>query len=201
MPDKIIYVYVLDGYADWEIAHVLPELRRTGGYTVHTVSLDGKPVVSMGGLSVVPAGALASVEPEKAAIFILPGSDKWTREPIPAALAQLLQLLDRTGVPLAAACAATTVIARLGLIRGREHTSNSLQYLADAVPEYCEDAKYVDDVAVRDGGLITASGLGDVEFASEIFAELKVMDEDVRNNWEVIFRTTEIPEGFFDQEE
>lgn len=200
MPEKIVYVYLLEGYADWEISHVLPELRRTGGYEVRAVSLDGKPVVSMGGLTVQPAGDLATVDPDKAAIFILPGSAKWTAEPIPAALAQLLRTLDAKGVALAAACAATTVVARLGLLRGREHTSNALQYLVDAVPEYQEEANYVDDVAVRDRGLITASGLGDIEFASEIFAELKVMDDDIRNNWEVVFRTTEIPDGFFDQE-
>lgn len=193
MPDKIAYLFVFDGFADWQPAHALCELRRSGGFTVRTVSLTGEKVVSMGGLGIQPDGGLEGVELDKATIFILPGGAKWLTEPVVPALREILRVLDKRGVPLAAICSATTVIARLGLFRGREHTSNSMEFLQNAVPEYDEADQYVEDLAVRDQGLITASGLGNIEFASEIFAELQVMEEDLRNNWEVIFRTAEIP--------
>ena len=54
-------------------------------------------------------------------------------------------------------------------------------------PGYSEAAHYVDAPAVRDRGLITASGLGDVEFARELFEELGVLSPDQRAQWADIF--------------
>jgi putative intracellular protease/amidase len=107
----------------------------------------------------------------------------------------LLHDLDSQGIPIAAICAATVAIARLGLLRGRRHTSNGLEYLRLNVPDYAEAANYVDSPAVRDRGLITASGLGDVEFARELFEELSVLSAEDRAAWAAIFRTARLPEG------
>ena len=197
MAEKIVYLYVSDGFADWEPAHALAEVRRTGGYTVKTISLDGQPVVSMGGLRILPDGSLDLVDPATAALFIIPGGENWAKDPVPKPLAMLLKKLDEGQVPLAAICAATIAIARLGLLHGRRHTSNALEYLQNHVPDYNDAASYVDEVSVRDRGLITASGLGDVEFAADIFAELNVMDDAMRIGWKNVFRTTQIPPGFF----
>jgi hypothetical protein len=41
---------------------------------------------------------------------------------------------------------------------------------------------------------ITASGLGDVEFARELFEELNVLSADDRAAWATIFRTARLPE-------
>jgi hypothetical protein len=41
---------------------------------------------------------------------------------------------------------------------------------------------------VRDRGLITASGLADVEFAEEIMAELGVLSDSDRSYWTSLFR-------------
>jgi hypothetical protein len=51
----------------------------------------------------------------------------------------------------------------------------------------------VDEPAVRDGGLITASGLADVEFARELFEELDVLPPPQRALWARIFRTARLP--------
>jgi len=61
-------------------------------------------------------------------------------------------------------------------------------YLKQQVPAYTESAMYVDAPAVRDRGLITASGLADVEFAQEIMAELGVLSDDDRAYWTTLFR-------------
>ena len=39
MPDKAVYLLVVDGFADWEAAHAIAELRRHGGYRVESVGL------------------------------------------------------------------------------------------------------------------------------------------------------------------
>lgn len=193
MPEKAVHLLVVHGFADWEPAHAVAELRRSGGYRVETVGLTAAPVESMGGIRVLPSTTLEAVEPEDVAVFILPGGERWEREPVEPELSALLERLAARRVPLAAICAATTVIARLGLVRGRRHTSNGLAYLRSQVPDYAEAAGYVDAPAVRDRGLITASGVGDVEFARELFEELHVLGADDRAAWATMFRSGRIP--------
>lgn len=160
---------------------------------MEVVGLSLESVESMGGLTVQPTRALASVDPNDVAVFILPGGDRWEQQPLEPDLLAVLAVLDRAGVPIAAICAATTAIARAGLLRGRKHTSNGLTYLRRHVPGYSESVNYVDTGAVRDRGLITASGLADVEFAREIMAELDVLSESGRALWAGAFRAGRIP--------
>ena len=194
MPDKAVYLLVVDGFADWEPAHAIAELRRHGGYRVESVGLRRDPVVSMGGLRVLPSRVVAEVAPNDVAVFILPGGDRWETMPVENELASALKRLDAQTVPIAAICAATVAIARLGLLRGRKHTSNGLKYLQTQVPEYREAQNYVEAPAVRDRGLITASGLADVEFARELFEELGVLSPGDRAVWADIFRNPRLPE-------
>ena len=195
MPNKAVYLLVVPGFADWEPAHAVAELRRHGQYRVEVVGLSADPVQSMGGITVQPSQAVAAVEPTDVAVFIVPGGDRWEQQPPEAELTQLLRTLDHQGVPIAAICAATTTIVRVGLLRGRRHTSNGLAYLRRHVPEYGDEATYVDAPAVRDRGLITASGLGDVEFAGEIMAELGVLSAENRRLWTTLFRGGRVVDG------
>ena len=195
MPSKAVYLLVVPGYADWEPAHAVAELSRHGHYRVEVVGLTADPVSSMGGVTVLPTQTLSSVDPADVAVFILPGGDRWEQQAVEPELVQFLHVIDRKGVPIAAICAATTVLARSGLLRGRRHTSNGLSYLEQHVPEYTETATYVDAPAVRDRGLITATGLGDVEFAREIMAELNVLSARDRDRWAALFRGGRVPGG------
>ena len=195
MPERAVYLLVVEGFADWEPAHAVAELRRHGQYRVEAVGLTLEPVRSMGGIRVLPSTVVDDVDPADVAVFILPGGDRWETSPIEPEIELLLDRLDARGVPIAAICAATVAISRLGLLRGRRHTSNGLQYLRSHVPGYDEAANYVDIPAVRDRGLITASGLGDVEFARELFEELDVLSAEDRAAWATIFRSARLPEG------
>ena len=195
MPTKAVYLLIVPGFADWEPAHALAELRRHGGFRVEVVGLSTAPVESMGGLRVQPGRPIAEVDPADVAAFILPGGDRWETSPVEPELAALLRRLDAAAVPLAAICAATVAIARTGLLRGRRHTSNGRAYLEQLVPGYDGGAEYVDAPAVRDRGLITASGLADVEFAAELFNELDVLSESERAEWIDLFRGGRLPPG------
>jgi putative intracellular protease/amidase len=195
MPTKAVYLLVVPGWADWEPAHALAELRRHGHYRVEVVGLTIDPVQSMGGITVQPTWTVATVDPADVAVFVVPGGDRWERQPPEPELTQLLRALDHQAVPIAAICAGTTAIARAGLLRGRHHTSNGLAYLRQHVPDYTDDAAYVDAPAVRDRALITASGLADVEFASEIMAELNVLNAETRRMWTTAFRSGRLPRG------
>lgn len=193
VPAKSIHLLVVDGFADWEPAHALAELRRCGGYRVESVGLSSEPVESMGGIRVLPSRTIDAVDPVDVAVFILPGGDRWEQQPVEPALAEKLHELADRQVPIAAICGATVALAQLGLIRGRRHTSNGLAYLQEKAPAYADASGYVDEPAVRDRGLITASGLADVEFARELFEELGVLTPAERAEWAGIFRAGRLP--------
>jgi putative intracellular protease/amidase len=193
MPTKAVYLLVVPGFADWEPGHALAELRRHGKYRTEVVGLTLDPVESMGGMMIQPGRAVATVDASDVAALIVPGGDRWERQGPEPAIIQLLQALDNQRVPIAAICAGTTAVARAGLIRGRRHTSNGLAYLRRQVPDYGDSDSYVDAPAVRDQGLITATGLADVEFAAEIMAELNVLSAEHRALWTTLFRSGRVP--------
>jgi len=193
VPEKVVCFLAVPGFADWEAAHALAELRRHGHYRVQVVGFTRQPVKSMGGMVVQPTCSLGELDLDAVAVFILPGGDRWEQQPVEPELLSLLVALADRSVPIAAICAATTAVARAGLLRGRRHTSNGLEYLKHQVPEYTESVGYVDAPAVRDRGVITASGLADVEFAREILAELGVLTEEDRGLWATMYREGRFP--------
>jgi putative intracellular protease/amidase len=192
-PARAAYVLIFEGFADWEPSHALAELRREGQYRVECVGLTAAPVRSMGGMTVLPSKTVSEIDPADVAIFILPGGDRWENAPVETEVVELLGRLDAEDRPIAAICGATIAISAIGLLRGRRHTSNGLDYLRSHVSNYAEADNYVDAPAVRDQKLITASGLGDVEFAREIFEELGVMTAENRELWAQIFRSASLP--------
>jgi putative intracellular protease/amidase len=199
MPDHIrenakksVYVLVFDGLADWEPAHAICELRRSGKFNVVTVGFSSETVTTMGGLRVIPDLTLEQLELHDAALFILPGGDMWEQNEH-GGVRTLLRRCHASHVPVAAICGATLEIARSGLTAGVRHTSNGLSYLQSMVPEYHDEALYIDELAVCDNGIITASGLGSVEFAREIFRVLHVYDEKDLSTWFDMFKHGMIP--------
>jgi putative intracellular protease/amidase len=189
-----VHVLVFDGFADWEPAHALAELRRSGGLDVVAVGFTERPVTSMGGLRVLPEITVDAVDLAAVRVLILPGGEMWERAAPPAALVGLLRQLEDSGITIAAICAATLAAAHAGLLNTRRHTSNGREYLADAVPSYTGSELYVDELAARDRGVITASGVGNVEFAREIMAELGVLSADDLAVWYDLFKHGKLPE-------
>lgn len=188
-----VHVLVFDGFADWEPAFALAELRRSGGLEVVTLGFGRAPVTSMGGLRVLPQGSLADLRPDAVRLLLLPGGDLWEGAYPRAELERALQALRALGVPVAAICGATLALARAGLLDDRTHTSNEPGYLERLAPEYRGSAFYVEVLAVRDRGVITASGLGPTEFAREIFEELGVFGAEDRDLWYQLFKYGRFP--------
>lgn len=165
------YVLISNGYADWEPASVLAELRRTFGFSVRTIRLTTETVVSMGGLRVIPDLTLSEFEPESADILILPGGDSWTRGEVieVSKAARTMVALNR---PVAAICAATLALAYAGLLDEHLHTSNGKAFIGKYVPGYRGKELYRASRAVSDRFVITANGLAPFAFAAEIFRAL-----------------------------
>jgi putative intracellular protease/amidase len=181
------YSLVFDGLADWELAHALCEINKSGKFEVVSVGFSDKPVTTMGGLVVSPNITLDEVTPADAAIFMMPGGDMWEGESHEN-LKTLLRRLHAERVPIGAICGATLEIARAGLTRNVRHTSNSKDYLKTMVADYSDENFYVDDLAVTDQNIITASGLGCVEFAREVIKQLNIYTDADARTWFEMFK-------------
>jgi putative intracellular protease/amidase len=181
---KQAHILLFDGYMDWEPALLLAELRRSGGFDVHAIGFDSEPATSKGGLRVLVERALVDVSPEDFEFLILPGGDLWEVGDYPReAVHSLVARLEAAGTPIAAICGATIALARAGVLDARRHTSNLRDYLVENAREYSGQEYYVDELSVRDRGVITASGLGHVEFARDVLAEAGVFSEDDLVKW------------------
>jgi putative intracellular protease/amidase len=183
---NIAYVLVHDGYADWEPASALAELRRTFGFAVRSMGLTAQPVVSMAGLKVVPDIALSEFVPESAAILILPGGDFWTTGEVPA-ISKAVQSMAALGRPVAAICGATLALAHCGLLDDRLHTSNGKDFIGKYVSSYRGAQHYRAAPAVRDRSVITANGLAPFAFAAEIFRAMAPERKDDIDIYESLY--------------
>lgn len=193
---RSIHVVVFDGFADWEPAHALAELRRWGRRSVRVVGFSLAPVVSMGGLRVSPDVSLDDVTIDEVELLLLPGGDLWEDSAYPrASLERLITRLVEIETPVAAICAATLALGRAGVLDTRRHTSNARSYLPTHAPEYAGASRYVEAAAVRDMHVITASGLAPVDFAREIFAELKIFNAADEALWYAMFKDGRLPAG------
>lgn len=168
-----VAIFVFDGYADWGPALALAHLRDDFGFTVRSYGLTADPVVTMGGLRILPDATLADVAPSDHKLLILPGGDLW-REGEKKAITALLKRAHAAGTAIAAIGHATAAPAFAGLLDDRAHTSNRLAYLVEtAGAAYGGQAYYRDAAAaVVDRGVVTAPGDAPVAFASAIFRHL-----------------------------
>jgi putative intracellular protease/amidase len=188
-----VYFYVFDGFADWEAALALCEIRRPGDFRVRTVALDRRPVQSMGGLTVLPDLALDEVDPARAALVILPGGTVWERGEI-APVSALVRRLHAGGTTIAALAGGVLALAYAGLLDTRRHAGSYAGHIETYVPDYAGGAHYAADaLAIGDDRVITASSVGHVEFAREIIAALGLYDERDRGIWYRLFKHGEPP--------
>ena len=178
-----VYFFVFDGYADWEAALALCEIRRPGDFRVRTVALDRRPVQSMGGLTVLPDLALDEIDVDRALLLILPGGTAWERgeiEPVSATLRRL----HAEGTTIGALCSGVLALAYAGLVDTRRHTGNYAGHIETYVPDYPGAAHYdADALALTDDGVITAGGVSGIEFAREVIRALDLYDERDTEAW------------------
>jgi putative intracellular protease/amidase len=182
------HVAVYDTLADWEVGHLLVELR-TGRFTgtphqVVTVAESLEPVRTMGGQRILPDLRLAALDPADSVVLILPGAELWDAGGGSAFTAMARRFLD-AGVPVAAICGATAGLARAGLLDDRRHTSAHVSYLA--ATGYAGADLYVDARAVIDGDLITAGPQSPVQFARATLERLGLASAARLAAYEAVF--------------
>lgn len=191
----IAYLYVLDTLADWEIGYITAELN-SGRFLdkakkkepIIKVGATHKPIKTMGGLTVTPDLQIEDLQLKDDDLLILPGADTWA-EPANQKVISLLPENLKKKTTIAAICGATVALAENGLLNNRKHTSNDLGWLKLTCPKYLGENFYVNQPAVSDDNLITASGLAALEFSYEVFKKTSVMKAQTAEAWYQLYKT------------
>jgi putative intracellular protease/amidase len=192
MTKETVHCYVFDTLADWEHGFAIAGIHNTqfhrvpDRWRVRTVAPRGEPIITSGGVRIVPDMALDDLSPSESRMLILPGGDTWDEGGNTDAVEKAREFLDN-GVPVAAICGATAGLARGGLLDERRHTSNAREYIA--ATGYRGGALYQDEPAVTDGDLITAASMAPLEFAYHIYKRLDLYAPDVLDAWYGLFST------------
>lgn len=199
MQPRTIALYVTDTMPDWEYAYLTTQVAdaeqvRPGRFSLALVG-DGTAVVrSLGGLPVQPTHDLADLaEDEALAALVVPGGSGYGTGH--ERLVALVERLLARGVPVAAICGGTSLLARAGVLDERRHTSNDAAYLA--MTGYAGGARYVDAPVVTDRGVTTAGSVHPVPFTAEVVRLTGLCPESVVAPWELL-HTTGDPRHFYE---
>jgi len=184
---KEICVFLFNGFSDWEISYLTPEINKSEQFDLVYFSKNGDMITSMGGLRVKTTTSIGDLSFEDANMLILPGGEAWEKGDNKE-IDKITKHFFETGKPIAAICAATIYLGQLGLLNDLKHTSNDLNYLKQVAPNYSGDEHYHNSLAVTDRNIITANGVAPIEFAREIFKTLGLYDNDTIERWFQLFK-------------
>lgn len=198
-----VYIYLLNTLADWEIGYLTAELFSKRYFADKNMPCElvrvadtMDPITSMGGMRLTPDRRLDSVQFNEGDLLVLPGGDLWMGSETDAVLAKAKALIEN-GVAVAAICGATMGLARVGALDFKKHTSNNLGYLKMVCPAYRGEANFIEEPAVCDGNLITATGLAPLEFAYEVIKLMKVFKPETLEAW-YLLNSTKQARYFYD---
>lgn len=153
----MVYIFLADGFEDIEAIAPLDILRRAKIET-RTVGVTGMSVTTAHGLTVQADCALDEVDIEKCEMLVLPGGGKGT-ENLKASpcVNELVRQADENGKLIAAICAAPTIFAELGLLKGRRAVCFPSM---ESVLEQNGARIQRDESVTHDGHIITARAAG-----------------------------------------
>lgn len=184
---RLIYLFVFNGFADWEPAYAISEINKSSKYQVVTVAMEQVPIVSMGGLRILPDITIGEIEYLNTDLFILPGGYRWEEDSMDE-IVPVIENCRRHSIPVAAICGATLFLANHGYMNNTPHTSNQLKYLKTHSLNYSGDLYYQEKPCVKENGFITANGAASLEFAYAILETLRVYDKNQLDQWYKVFK-------------
>ncbi|MGW4170342.1 GlxA family transcriptional regulator [Streptomyces chartreusis] len=145
------------------------EQHAPGTYRIRTASLDGAPVRTSSGLTLVPDRALG--DPLDAHTLVVPGG-QGTRSPDPALVGWLREHGPRAE-RLVSVCAGAILLAAAGLLDGRRATTH-WAYCDKLARDHPDVEVDPDPIYVRDGHVATSAGV-----TSGIDLALALVEEDL----------------------
>ncbi|MFE2377066.1 GlxA family transcriptional regulator [Streptomyces sp. NPDC059398] len=174
MPQRPLLIVLFDGVQSLDVTGPLEVFAGAGridrdAYTLRTASLDGAPVRTSGGLTLVPDGTLAdSGDPHT---LLVPGG-QGTRAPDPRLIDWLREHAPRAE-RVVSVCTGALLLARTGLLDGHRITTHwsVCDHLARTYPAVDVDPE---PIFVRDGKFATSAGV-----TAGIDLALALVEEDL----------------------
>jgi len=190
-----VYIYILNTLADWEIGYLTVELN-SGRYLdktrppveLITIGNTTEPIKTMRGITITPDENIDNIKFEEDDLLILPGADTWTEEENKKIIDIVSSIINEK-VIIAAVCGATIALANRGILNNRKHTSNDIEVLKMFCPEYTGENFYLNQPAVTDDNLITASGIAPLEFSYEVLKRTNLMKTETLEAWYQLYKT------------
>ena len=184
---KVIYIYVLDTLADWEIGYILQAISmqsmiKEPKYKVKTVGRTKDSIKTLGGLTLTPDCSIEEIIDKEIAALLLPGADTWKEDAQKPILNIAVSCIEK-GVLVGAICGATLALAELRILNNHLHTSNSCEYLCSFSKNYTGKSFYIDELSVTDGNIITASSAGGLLWAKHIIEYLNIYTSETIEAW------------------
>ncbi|MEV6117077.1 GlxA family transcriptional regulator [Streptomyces sp. NPDC052109] len=174
MPQRTLLFVLFDGVQSLDVTGPLEvfagaEKHTPGTYRLRTASLDGGPVRTSSGLTLVPDGTLTGA-PDPHTLLV-PGGEG-TRLPDPRLIAWLRSRGPRA-TRLVSVCTGAILVAAAGLLDGRRATTH-WAYCDTLAREHPSVAVDPEPIYVRDGHVATSAGV-----TSGIDLALALVEEDL----------------------
>ena len=187
MKQKVIFV-LLNDYSDWEGAFLSTALHvgvvpgSDVKYEVYTAAPTLNEVRSIGGLRTLPDYSFENMPRDYAALVLI-GGNSWD-SPEAELVSPLVQEALSKGKIIGAICNASSFLCSHGFLNEVKHTGNGLDQLkkwGDTV--YTNAENYVEAQAVSDKNIVTANGVGYLEFTREMLLLLKANSPENIASW------------------
>ena len=179
--DATVAIMLADGFEEVEALAVADVLYRAGARADLISVTDARHVTSSHGIRVVADLMLEDVDLSAYTLLFLPGGMPGTLglKGTPAIQAEVLRRAD-AGQPVAAICAAPSILAELGVLEGRHATANPafVKAIAAGGAIVHENPVVVDEFIITSRGAGTALELG-LEIVRYLLGD-EVVDEVAR---------------------
>ena len=187
MKQKVLFI-LLNEYTDWEGAFLSTALHvgviPSGEikYEVHTIAPTSDAVRSIGGFRTLPDYSFENMPKDYAALVLI-GGNRWDSPEAELFVPLVREALDK-GKIIGAICNGASFLCSHGFLNNVKHTGNGLDQLkkwGDIV--YTNAENYVEAQAVSDKNIVTAKGIGYLEFTREMLLLLEANTPENIASW------------------
>ena len=187
MRKKVLFI-ILNEYTDWEGAFLSTALHVgviPGGeikYEVHTVAPTLDTIRSIGGFRTLSDYSFDNMPKDYAALVLI-GGNSWDLSEAELVAPLVQEALDN-GKIVGAICNGASFLCSHGFLNNVKHTGNGLDQLKHwGGDKYTNESGYIEAQAVSDKNIVTANGVGHLEFTREMLLSLKANTPEQIAQW------------------
>lgn len=187
MKQKVLFI-ILNEYTDCEGAFLSTALHVgviPGGeikYEVYTIAPTSDAVRSIGGFRTLPDYSFENMPKDYAALVLI-GGNCWDSPEAELVVPLVQEALDKSKI-VGAICNGASFLCSHGFLNNIKHTGNGLDQLKKwGGPRYTNAENYVEAQAVSDKNIITANGVGHLEFTREMLLLLEANSPEQIDKW------------------